>query len=179
MRQALTAALLMLAGPTQAQAAGEIFMDHLFAYCMKVDQVSHVYGFNKEILSSMKKSPYNVDLYWVTAGCRPHRIGGTTSPLIHWMIEDASGRLQFLKALEKYYLFERKEPALWRAVINAKNSRGQTLLDYAQYLKQARDLRTEEFGDVAEMVTYICANGAVNAVYQATCTNFGGPYDRQ
>lgn len=133
------------------------------SYCMKFEQVSNNYGFKKDIIESMKKSPYSFDQYWITPGCTPKRIGNTDAPIIHLAAEDAGGRMQFIQTLYKTYQ-ERKDNAQWLKVVNAKNSRGHTLLDYIDYLSTSGTFRDEEKSEVNEFITFLCERGATFSV---------------
>lgn len=130
------------------------------SFCMKFENVGHVYAFKKEILEAMKKSGYSMEKYWTQVGCVPGKIGGTTTPISHLVAEDAAGRMQFLKALHKY-LMDNKEEKTWHKVVNAPNSRGFTMLDYIVYLNSSSQIREEERASTNELIIYLCNNGGV------------------
>ncbi len=127
-------------------------------YCLKFEDVGHTYAFKKEILESMKKTPYGVDKYWVQSGCHPKKMGNTVSPIAHLVAEDASGRTQFLESLYKYYA-DKKDLKTFTQVLNAKNSRGLTMLDYIVYLENNNQFNKNEREEVNSLIKFICDKG--------------------
>lgn len=133
------------------------------AYCLKFEDVSHTYAFKKEILESMSKTPYKVEKYWMQSGCQPKKMGNTDAPILHLVAEDAAGRMQFFEALHKYYT-DKKDNQTWLKIVNAKNSRGLTMLDYIVYLEKNQKFNSDEREDVNKLIRSLCDKGAVFSV---------------
>lgn len=137
------------------------FFEYLFTYCMGVSQLRTEKDFKKKMLDSMKDTAINgnVDRYWKEAGCEPKYIGQTMSPLVHVMAENSTDRMQYMVYLKKYYV-AKNDIATFKKIINAKNTQGQTVLDYIQYaLKNMNFVKEEEKG-LNEFVKFLCENGA-------------------
>lgn len=154
-------ALTLAAGIVHARGDSEDGYDlALKMYCLKFEQLSNTYEFRKDIIEHMTKSPWSVDRFWTDARCTPGRIGGTVSPLLHLVAEDVGGRRAFLEALFKYYQ-GRKDEQQWLRVVNARNSRGHTLLDYIHWMELDKEIRPEEREDIDSLVKYACQRGGV------------------
>jgi hypothetical protein len=161
----------------EGSCEGARFKDYADTFCLAFEQVGHEYTFKREILSPMKKSPYNMDRFWIESVCSPNKIGGNTSaPIVHLAAEDAGGRLFMLEVLRHYYIEERKAPEVWSKVINAKSNKGHTVLDYIEHLKINMGFIREEESHVAEFVAFVCNNGGANAIYAGTCSGKGAPF---
>jgi hypothetical protein len=150
------------------------FEGYLKTYCLKIEQAGSAYAFKTDVLDAMKKTGYRLTDFWHAPGCTPNKIGGTDAPIAHLVAEETGGRLQFLRVLQRYFLTERNGSHAWLATLNAKNSRGFTLLDYIAYLKLENKYRRDEIEEeVIKLVKFVCDNGAVNAVYSNICMNGG------
>jgi hypothetical protein len=128
-------------------------------YCMGFTQISNNYEFKKEILKSMDETPFSVDDFWQYPGCIPRKLGETLSPIVHLAAEVPSDRVKFMKALFNYYKNERKDVSLWHKAINAKSTRGHTLLDYILFLKTNHHVIESEKESLRELISFICDNG--------------------
>lgn len=136
----------------------ESFDEYYKLYCMRFEQLVNKFDFQKNMLEDMRKSPYPVDRFWLEVNCRPSRIGGTLSPIVHLVAEEVGGRMQFFELLHKYYQQE-KSNVTWINIVNTKNTRGHTLLDYIDYLDRARELREEEREDINKLINFLCKRG--------------------
>lgn len=132
-------------------------------YCLVFVNLSNTYEFRKDMLESMAKTRWGVDRFWATAACRPNRTGGVVAPIIHLVAEEAGGRRVYFNALQRYYLQTRADPAAWLNVLNTRNSRGQTVLDFIDEMAAHKELRPEETGDVMRFARELCAQGARHA----------------
>lgn len=153
---------------TRLLTEDEVFLDYLKSYCMKFEQVSHSYGFKRDMIEGMKKTPYSIDRYWTSSGCTPSRIGGTTSPIVHLIADDASGRNPFMETLYKYYQ-DKNDNDTWLKVVNAKNSRGHTILDYIDNMNNRKELIEEERESVNYLIKFLCDRGAVFSFSNKKC----------
>lgn len=141
-----------------------------FIYCLKFEQLSNIYEFRKDILEPMGNSSFSsLDGFWIDAYCTPGRIGGTVSPIIHLVAEEVGGRRAFLEYLYDFYV-RRNDPSLWPRVINAVNSRGMTVLDYIEYMRDDKELRSEELADIDSLIQYICSRGGRYKVARKNCS---------
>lgn len=131
------------------------------SYCMRFEQVSNNYGFRKDMIESMKKTPYSVDQYWSEPGCLPRRIrANTLSPLFHLAAESAGPRKPFIETLYKSYQ-EKNENEIWLRIVNSKNTRGDTILDYIDYLNFSKTLREDEKPEINELMIFPCDRGGI------------------
>lgn len=140
---------------------GTSFNYYLTTYCMTFTTVRNNFQFKKKLIEAMEKSKYQADLYWQEAGCTPNKIGGTASPIVHLAAENATERLPYLKVLHEYYGKSKDSKNLWMKVINAKNSRGQTFLDYIMYLRDTRQIIEEQKIAMNELIEFACTTGGV------------------
>lgn len=138
------------------------------AYCLKFEHVSNTYMFKKDILEAMKKTPYGIEKLWTLQGCSPKSMGATDSPLIHLVAEDVGGKTQFFLALHKY-LLDQKDEKTWLKIVNAKSSRGHTMLDYIVYLTERKVYLYEEIESVNNLIKLACEKGAVFSAYDRKC----------
>lgn len=139
------------------------FQAYLQSYCMKFEQVTSPHSMKKEIIEPMRKTPYSFEQYWTQAECRPVKIGATLSPLIHLAADETFGRRVWLETLYKH-LTDKKELNIWNNIVNAKNTRGQTVLDYIAYIRRDKQYRDEEVEDVNALLKFLCEKGATFAV---------------
>lgn len=145
----------------------QIFDQYIKSYCLTFEQLPNAYELKKKVIDSMKRSSFDPDRYFTGTGCRPELIGGTTMPIVHIAAESVTNRLVLIKALHKYYTEERTEkPSLWPKVINAKNSRGWTVLDYLYYLVENEKLAKEEEDGVNKFFKYVCESGGKFELYK-------------
>lgn len=162
-----TASMLSLVTDKALSQEEQAFNQYIGVYCVTFEQLPNAYELKKKIIDSMKKSSFGPDRYFMGTGCDPQFIGGTTMPIVHITAENTTDRLVLIKALHKYYTEERTEkPSLWPKVINAKNSRGWTVLDYLQYLVANGKLAKEEEEGVNKFFKYVCESGGKFEFYK-------------
>ena len=137
------------------------FFIYLSAYCMTVPQLRTEKDFNKKMMDSMKEtaSNGNVDNYWQEAGCEAQYMAQTMSPLVHVIAENSTDRMQFMVYLRKYYA-NKKDLGTFKKIVNAKNSQGQTVLDYIQHAFNNRRFVSMEEKGLNEFIKFLCENGA-------------------
>lgn len=168
----------IFAAPAQAQIYRDgkrvkVPEDHwheAIIYCLKFEQLSNTYELRKDIIEPMGKSSFSsLDAFWIDAYCTPSRIGGTVSPIVHLIAEEVGGRKAFLEYLYDFYV-RRNDPSLWLRVINAVNSRGMTVLDYIEYMRDDKELRREEMADIDRLIQFICGRGGQYKVARNNCS---------
>lgn len=153
-------AIAMVSDKAMSQEEQSFFI-YLSAYCMTVPSLRGEKDFNKKMMDSMKETAVNgnIDGYWQEAGCEPMYIAQTMSPLIHVIAENSTDRMQYMLYLKKYYT-NKKDPGTFKKIINSKNSRGQTVLDYIQYAFNNRRFANIEEKGLNEFIKFLCENGA-------------------
>ncbi|MBC7428305.1 MAG: hypothetical protein H7336_06820 [Bacteriovorax sp.] len=166
-----SAQLVALVSSKAMSQADASFQSYLNVYCMNFTQLGGVSNFKQTLLDPMKAtsgSEEGMNRYWLAAGCEPQLMGGTTSPLVHLAAENATERKSYLEALQKYYL-EKNDKASFTKIINAKNSRGYTLLDYLNYLYVQKEFMAEEEKGINDLYKFLCDNGGVFSIYKKKC----------
>ena len=124
----------------------------------------------KKIIRDMEEHlPPNgkIDSYFLEAGCDPDKIGRTYSPLAHLASELPSEYMPHLEVIRKYFI-EKRYDGLYARMLNAKNTKGHTSLDYVQFLLENRLLLDQEVVNIGEYITYLCSHGAVYSVYSGS-----------
>ena len=158
--------------PKNAKSEEEAsFQSYLNIYCMNFTQLGGVQNFQRTLIEPMEASAGSnekFNRYWLTAGCEPYLMGGTKSPLAHLAAENPTERQAYLAALQKYYL-ARGNKTIFTSIINTKNSRGYTLLDYLIYLHAQREFMAEEEKGLNDFYKFLCDNGAVFSIYKKSC----------
>ena len=145
------------------------FLSYLETYCMRYVKIEK--NELNQMIRDMKETGYPVDDYFLTAACEPKNAGGVKAPMIQLTAEDACYRGEYPKIIYKYYTVKRKEPKIWLAVINAKNTRGETYLDYIETMSERHLFTTPESMEcVNKLVVFACKTGGVYSKYPAkTC----------
>ena len=134
------------------------FDDTTRKYCMEFGQQSESTVFYYLKTELEKATYYSVEDYFQRAGCRIEGYGGDV-PLLHMVVDYPSYRQNFAEKVFNYYHKRRKSHDLWLKAINAKNTKGQTLLDYLESQLQANAYRNEGTLNAAKSIgKYICEN---------------------
>lgn len=143
------------------------FFSHLFMYCSIIEDHQNEKQFHKKMLAPMSEKSFgsHPDRYWTEAGCEPRYIADTWSPIPHIIAENATDRMQFLVYLKKVYV-ARNDLATFKKIINSKNSQGQTVLDYIQYVWSTQRYIKEEEPALNAFAKYLCDNGAEYSTYK-------------
>ena len=143
------------------------FEDTSNRYCVEFGQQSES-TVNYYLKTELEKATYySVEDYFQRAGCRIEGYGGDVkAPLLHMVVDYPSYRQNFAEKVFNYYHKRRKSHDLWLKAINAKNTKGQTLLDYLESQLQANAYRNEGTLNAAKSIgKYICENGGVYSKY--------------
>lgn len=145
-----------------------VFMSDLSIYCQDFHRGTDAEKTMKEkIIPDMKKYSPNksIDGFFIEAGCNPLNIANAKSPIAHIAVESPTYRLEHLKIIKSYYQ-ELKRPEFFEKIINAKNTRGYTTLDYVQLMLENKSyVKVVEKG-MNEFIQYLCDNGAVYSIYK-------------
>ena len=149
------------------------FMGNLYGFCMAFPgDIRGAKTLKKRIISRMEKTAPNgkIDLYFLEAGCDPqHLEGGSRVPITQVAAELPSDRLDHLDVLKKYFVENKKED-LFEKAINAKNTKGQTTLDYLSYLIDNKKFDQTQMEASESFRKYLCSNGGIYSYYKnKTC----------
>lgn len=143
------------------------FEDTSNRYCMELGQQSES-TVNYYLKTELEKaSYYSVEDYFQRPGCRVAGYGGNVlAPLLHIVVDFPESRNKFAEKVYNYYHKRRKNPELWLKAINAKNTEGETLLDYIEFRVQSKAYHNEgTLNAVLSIQKYICENGGVYSKY--------------
>lgn len=119
----------------------------------------------------MEKEPYPMEEILSIPVCWPEGYNPMVvkSPIGHIIADDPSKRVEFLKTFWLYYTKKRKQPELFMAVVNAKNTEGETLLDYIETQMQEPNYARIMKDDLAQIISDACSHGGVYSRYAQVC----------
>ena len=122
----------------------------------------------KTIPDLMKYSPNKMlEKSFLEDGCIPRKIGNALSPIAHIAAEVPVSRMGHLQAIQSYFAGQGK-PEFFKQIINAKNTRGYTTLDYLQFMND-ENIYSKEFEDgINIFIRYLCDNGGEYAIFKPT-----------
>lgn len=146
------------------------FEDSQLGYCIKYTQIEK--NFVLSLLKEMEASPYSLEDYIQIPGCLNQGYSrAVKSPMLHLSADSPGKSGDAIEIIYKYYTMKRKQPELWLKAINAKNTEGETFLDYVEMLKRKNRYFGEETQNkIQHIITFACSKGAVYAVYKdKTC----------
>ena len=141
--------------------------DRLFiiqGYCMKFSFIEQqMVG---TTIKEMEGTPISPEEFLTTPVCQPRGYSNAVkSPMIHIVADDITKREEFLQNIWLYYSKKRKQPEIFDHAINTKNTKGETLLDYLETMKQ-REYYTIDTQQQAlnKVIAMLCSHGGVYAV---------------
>jgi hypothetical protein len=139
--------------------------DYQFRFCLEFAQIEgNLVGFT---IKEMEATPYLVDEFFKTPACQPEGYSNVVkSPIAHIIADDPSKRVGFLDSIWLYYSKKRKDPAKFVEMVNAKNTEGETLLDYFETRKKEPIYARLAKEDIDKIVAVACSHGAVYSVYK-------------
>jgi hypothetical protein len=149
------------------------FMDNLSMFCMDFDGGEKgAKTFRKRVLNDMEtiQPSVKVENYFLEAGCNPNKIGATRAPLAHLATEEATVFIAHLEVIRKYFV-EKVQIGMFAKVLNAKNTKGHTTLDYLHYLLENKILTKKQINYSGEFINYLCAHGAEYSYYPDKACN--------
>lgn len=132
-------------------------------YCMKFSQIpQEMVG---TTIKEMEGTKYPVEKYLTDPLCQPSGYSDAVkSPMIHIVADDITKREEFLQNIWLYYSKKRKQPEIFDQAINAKNTKGETLLDYLQVMKsQSYYTQPTQLVALDKVIKMLCAHGGVYA----------------
>lgn len=150
--------------------------DFAFRYCLQFKQLeSNGIGL---MIREMSITPFPIHSYFLAMECSLRGYGGVKGPILHLVGDDPNAKERSLYNVGAYYLKKLKQPELLSAALNARNERGETMLDYFETLKQ-KDINTDvdQQPPRERIIAYVCAHGGQYAKYPRTC--LGGRYTKR
>ncbi len=150
-----------------------LFMGNLYGFCTEFfGGETGARTLRKRVLNEMEKNLVNgkVDSYFLEAGCSPEEIGNARSPIAHLAIELPTVRTEHLEVLRKYFI-EKKKDGLFTKMLNAKNTIGQTSLDYVQYMIENGKYVQSQKPELGNFIKYLCSHGAKYSTYKNKSCN--------
>lgn len=140
--------------------------DYIEKYCMKFNQTP------KELVSSLikefEKSSFPVDEYFLHNKCQMEGYStAVKSPMIHSIAEAPESRADFLNSIWLYYSKKRKQPEVFLQILNTKNTRGETILDYVESLRlKGRNNHPDLAQPVDNLISFICSHGGIYSFHK-------------
>lgn len=135
--------------------------EYTLKWCMKFQQIREQYV--GKFIKEMEDTNFPVDEYFTRKECQPERYSEVVkSPLTHYIAEAPVTRQDFLLRIWNYYFFKRKSPEVFPAIVNAVNTKGETLLDYMESLR-LRNINTddEQQDSIRKIISFACSHGGV------------------
>lgn len=147
------------------------FKNYQDGFCMQfeVTSMNSLGGFIRELEES---TPYSIDDYLQHPGCSQAGYAHTVkSPMLHLIADNVHKHDEALQKFHKYYNVKRKDNSLWLAAVNAKNTEGETVLDYFELRRRQHNYPSEISRKVvASIVAFACSKGAVYSKYPLSCS---------
>lgn len=135
-------------------------------FCMKFSLISQeMVG---ATIEDMEKTPILPEEFFTEQVCQPSLYSDAIkSPMIHAVAEDITKREEFLQNIWLYYSKKRKQPKIFEQIINTKNTRGETLLDYLETAnKKGKYVFEEQKTAYRNVAVLLCSRGAVYSAYK-------------
>lgn len=114
-------------------------------------------------IKDMEKTTISVEDYLTQPLCQPSMYSNAVkSPMLHLIADDITKREEFLKNIWLYYSKKRKDPEIFDQLINAKNTKGDTLLDYLE-ISRSKNYYTFATQQIAlgKILEFLCSHGDV------------------
>jgi hypothetical protein len=147
-------------------AIGEIPQsDYQVRFCLQFSNIE--WQVITTMLDDMQATPYPVDDYFKISACQPEGYSNVVkSPLAHVIADDPSKRIKFLDILWLYYSKKRKDPSKFVEMVNAKNTEGETLLDYLESMRLKGKYTIDgSKASVAQIISVACSHGALYSAF--------------
>jgi len=143
------------------------FDDTTWMYCSVFGQkTANTVGYY--LKTELQNAPYySIEDYFQRAGCRVEEYGGDVkAPLLHMVADYPVSRHDFAEIVYIYYTKRRKSPDLWLKAVNAKNTKGETLLDYIELKIRSGRYSVESVLNAAKSIQkFACEHGGVYSKY--------------
>lgn len=140
---------------------GEIYK--IKNYCMRFAQIpQQLVG---ATIKEMEGTTISIENYLTEPQCQPRAYSNVVkSPMLHVVAEDPTKREEFLQNIWLYYSKKRKQPEIFNQAINAKNTEGETLLDYIETMR-TKGFYSQPAQKVAltKIINMLCSHGGIYA----------------
>ena len=143
------------------------FMGNLYGYCMEFPgDIRGAKTLKKRIISEMEKTAPGgkVESFFLEAGCNPENFGSSRVTLTQIAAELPSVRIEHLESIRKYFA-EKKKDGVFTQILNAKNTKGYTTLDYLAYLVENKKFSQNQIDASENFRKYVCAHGGVYSIF--------------
>lgn len=148
------------------------FESNLQSYCLGFIQTTE----NSMPLLIKKietKTAYSIDDYLTYPWCeqKGYNSNFVRSPILHQVADEPNGKENYLQVFWEHYHYDKPNgDALWLKVINAKNTKGETLLDYIEgETSRGSYPNSDATGAINTIIAYACSHGATYAKYDKKC----------
>lgn len=113
---------------------------------------------------------YPGDDFFNSPKCQSVNYGESVkSPMLHLVADDPNGMAEYEQVFFKYYTKRRKDNGAWLRAINAKNTLGETTLDFFKnQIDRNKYTLPETKAAVNTIIRFICSKGAVYSKYPDT-----------
>lgn len=131
-------------------------------YCLQFEMIP------KEMVTTLIKkmltTPISPEQFLTEPVCLMTSYNYSRMPMLHFIADDPISREDFLRLISLYYEKRAKQPEVFKRIVNSKNTRGDTLLDYLEIMR----LRNQYLFDTQKValkniIKILCDNGAVYA----------------
>lgn len=119
-------------------------------------------------IKEMEATRFAVEDFFKKSQCQSEGYSNAVkSPILHLVWDDPTIQEKTLNSVWLYYSKRRKQPELFGQMLNVRNSKGETSLDYMESMRQRKLLSGPEAWE--RMRDFACEHGAVYAVYKLQC----------
>lgn len=107
------------------------------------------------MVQELENTGYPVEAFFQKAECYPEKVGGIKSPILHLTAEAPCSRVDYPRIIHFYF---KEKPEIWEKVVNAKNSLGETYLDYIESLIREGEFTTDKSkACVSKLIAFACS----------------------
>lgn len=154
--------------PSDRKAISDL-EDHIHKYCNVFLQIP--FGSIGSTMKEMEVTQFSLDMYFETPVCQSERYSeNVKSPLMHIVVDNPNARERFPEMIFKYFKLIKNEPDRFTAAVNARNTKGETLLDYIETLKNSQGTNLPEQIEVYnKFIDLICKSGGIYSRYRKSC----------
>jgi hypothetical protein len=138
--------------------------DYQYIFCHKFAQIEgNSVGLT---IKEVESTAFLVDNFFITPACQPAGYSRVVkAPIPHIIADDPSKRVGFLESFWLYYSKKRKDPSKFLDFVNAKNTKGETLLDYIETRNKEPIFARIMKDDLDKIIAFACSHGAVYSAY--------------
>lgn len=149
----ITLAMSAMTTMTSEKKDPIMFNRYLSIYCKRYIRIerNELPGMFQEL----QETEYPIKDYFQEAACYPEKVGGITSPILHLTAEAPCSRVDYPRIIHDIY---KGNPEIWERAVNAKNSLGETYLDYIESLIRQGEFTTNKSKEcVNKLINFACS----------------------